>query len=113
MRSIPVLTAIALCATIGAAADAQDLQSTRGLAATCAACHGPDGVSVGGVPPALARQDKAELLQRLKEFKAGTRPATVMHQLARGYSDEQLERIAAYFSAVAAGPAPAAPRAGD
>ena len=29
----------------------------------------------------------------------GARPATVMHQLAKGYSDAQIEVIAAYFAA--------------
>ncbi|PIV71716.1 MAG: cytochrome C, partial [Rhodocyclales bacterium CG17_big_fil_post_rev_8_21_14_2_50_68_7] len=36
----------------------------------------------------------------LKEFRAGERKvATVMHQHAKGYSDDQIERIAAYFAA--------------
>jgi sulfide dehydrogenase cytochrome subunit len=38
-------------------------------------------------------------LTQLKAFKAGTRPATVMHQLSKGYSDAQIEQIAAYFAA--------------
>ncbi len=113
MRAIGVLIATAVLAGVSAAACAQYLQETRSLAATCTACHGVDGLSIGGVPPGLGGQNKDVLLQRLKEFKAGLRPATVMHQLARGYSDEQLERIAAYFSAVTAGVAPAVPRAGN
>ena len=36
---------------------------------------------------------------QMKEFKSGARPATLMHQLAKGYSDEQIEAIAAYFAA--------------
>jgi cytochrome c553 len=35
----------------------------------------------------------------MKEFKAGTRPATIMQQLAKGYTDDQIERAAAYFAA--------------
>jgi len=35
----------------------------------------------------------------MKAFKSGARPATVMHQLAKGYSDAQIEVIAAYFAA--------------
>jgi cytochrome c553 len=89
----------------------QGTNEARALAATCFSCHGPDGRSVGGVPPALAGRDKAELLQALKDFKAGTRPATVMHQHASGYSDEQLDLIAGYFSRVKPGPARPAPAA--
>ena len=48
---------------------------------------------------ALAGRDKNELLQQLMAFKNGQRPATIMHQLSKGYSDEQLAQIAAYFAA--------------
>jgi sulfide dehydrogenase cytochrome subunit len=53
---------------------------------------------VGGVPPVLAGRDRGELVQMLKDFKAGKRPATIMHQQAKGYTDEQLELIAGYFA---------------
>jgi len=33
------------------------------------------------------------------DFKTGKRPATIMHQLAKGYTDEQIDALAAYFSA--------------
>lgn len=84
----------------------------RSLAATCFTCHGTEGRSVGGVPPGLAGRDKGELVQQLKDFKTGKRPATLMHQIAKGYTDQQIESIAAYFatmkSGTAAGPARAA-----
>ena len=93
-----MIIAVALAAGYTAPAQAQDPTSyARSLAATCTACHGTDGRSVGGIPPALAGQDKKYLLQALQEFKAGKRPATIMHQLAKGYTDEQLELLAPYF----------------
>ena len=92
---------------------AQDANATRSLAATCTACHGTDGISVGGVPPSLAGQSKDYLLQQLNDFKSGKRQATIMHQHAKGYTDAQLERIAAYFAAVKPGAAAAASRAGN
>ena len=49
--------------------------------------------------PALAGTSKEETLKKLLEFKAGKRPATIMHQLSKGYSDEQLSAIAAWFAA--------------
>jgi sulfide dehydrogenase cytochrome subunit len=113
MRSIHATLLASAVMLAAAPAFAQPVSSTRGLAATCTACHGTDGISVGGVPPSLAGQNKDYLLQQLKDFKAGKRPATIMHQHAKGYTDEQLERIAAYFAAVKPGEAPAAPRAGN
>lgn len=75
---------------------AEDLQA-RSWAASCAACHGTEGRAVGGMP-ALAGKPKEELYRALKAFKEGGKPATVMHQHAKGYTDAQLERIAAYFA---------------
>ena len=78
---------------------AQDMAAARNLASSCFTCHGLNGNSVGGVPPSLAGRDRAELLQTMKDFKAGKRPATIMHQQAKGYTDQQLELIVAYFAA--------------
>jgi cytochrome c553 len=98
-------------ALLAAPAGAQDTNAARNLASTCFTCHGNDGRSVGGVPPSLAGRSKAELLQALKDFKDGKRPATIMHQHAKGYTDQQLDAIAGYFAGVKAGPAEPAPAA--
>jgi sulfide dehydrogenase cytochrome subunit len=79
-------------------AHAQDTTYARGLAATCTHCHGTDGRSVGTVP-GLAGIDKAYMAQQMKDFKTGKRTGTIMHQLAKGYTDEQIEQMAAYFAA--------------
>jgi cytochrome c553 len=92
-------------------AAAQDPAYARNLASACFTCHGTDGRSVGGVPPGLAGKNKDELLQIMKDFKAGKRPATLMHQQAKGYTDQQLEAIAGYFAGTKPGPAAAAPAA--
>lgn len=71
----------------------------RALAATCANCHGTDGRTVqGSAVPSLAGMPKDYMVQQMKAFKDGTRPATVMHQLAKGLTDQQIESAAAYFS---------------
>lgn len=101
----------ALLLWAGFAAHAQDDTYARGLAATCFTCHGTDGRSVGGVPPSLAGQNKGYLLQVLKDLKTGKRPATLMHQQAKGYTDRELELIAGYFASAKPGPAAAAPAA--
>ena len=100
-----------IAAGLATPAEAQNPAQARGLAATCFTCHGSDGRSVGGVPPGLAGRDKAELLQTMKDFQSGKRPATIMHQHAKGYTDAQLEAIAGYFAGVKSGPATPAPAA--
>ncbi len=67
----------------------------RSLAATCANCHGTDGK---GVPeagmPLINNQSSEQILASLKAYKSGAREGTIMPQLAKGYSDEQLQIIA-------------------
>lgn len=101
----------AFAANAAAPAYGQDPAYARSLAATCFACHGTDGRSVDNVPPSLAGQNRKYLLQQLIDFKTGKRPATVMHQHAKGYTDEQLALIAGYFASIKPGPATAAPAA--
>jgi cytochrome c553 len=101
----------ALAVSAIAPAQAQDPAYARSLAATCFACHGTDGRSVDNIPPSLAGQNRKYLLQQLIDFKTGKRPATVMHQHAKGYTDEQLALIAGYFASIKPGPATAAPGA--
>ncbi len=81
------------------AADVQRLR-TRALAASCAQCHGTDGHAVQGEALVrLAGLPKDYLLTQLQAFRTGQRPATIMHQITRGYSQEQLDEVATYFAA--------------
>ncbi len=82
----------------GAWAQADALQ-VRSWAAACANCHGTAGVAQPGME-SLAGVPKEELAKKMLDFKAGRKPATIMHQLAKGYTDEQLQQLAAYFAAL-------------
>lgn len=93
--------AAAAAALVGLAApltQAQDANLGRNLAATCANCHGTNG-QARDVVPGLAGVPAATIVAAMAEFKAGTRSATVMHQIAKGYTDEQIRLLAAYFAA--------------
>ncbi len=96
------LIAVALVTGAAAAspvsAQGADPNLGRNLAAACANCHGTNGVSQGGFP-SLAGQPRSQLVRLMQEFRAGKRPATIMHQISKGYTDEQMEALAAYFSA--------------
>ena len=96
---IPTAAAIALAVcsvrvAIGADANAS---TGRDIAANCTNCHVTDGRSRGAIP-AIAGQDKAYLVQQLKDFRDGKRPSTIMQQLAKGYSDAQIDAAAAYLA---------------
>lgn len=79
---------------------AQDVQS-RNLAASCAICHGTDGRPAGTDSPLipLAGLPRDHISAQLRAFRDGKRPATVMHQIAKGYTDPQIDQLAAWFAA--------------
>jgi sulfide dehydrogenase cytochrome subunit len=100
VHTIP-LAAAAAFAVLGAAqatAQGSDANLGRNLAATCANCHGTGGVSAGEVE-SLAGKPKAETLRKVREYKTGAKSGTIMPQLAKGYTDEQIELVAAWFAA--------------
>jgi cytochrome c553 len=93
-----VLAALGLIATAAQPQSAEEsTRAARYLAANCANCHGTTGTAQGAMP-SLAGQQKATMIEQLKAFRDGKRPATIMHQLAKGYTDQQIELIADYFA---------------
>lgn len=94
---ITVAALLAACAA-GAECLAEEDVQARSWAATCTGCHGTNGRSEGAIPT-IAGLAKSEIVRLMLEFKNTQRAATVMHQHAKGYSDEQIARIAAFFAA--------------
>ena len=99
MKLLPTVAALGLLAATSLA-QAADPNLARNLAATCANCHGTNGNAVkGSGMDALAGMEKAKILQKLADFKSGDKPASIMHQISKGYTEEQLDLIAGYFAA--------------
>jgi cytochrome subunit of sulfide dehydrogenase len=100
LRRMPLATAAVLATSAALAQPTAATLNTRALAATCANCHGTDGRAVAGeAMVVLAGLPQATIVEQLTAFRDGKRPATVMHQIVKGYSDEQIQAIAAYFAA--------------
>jgi cytochrome c553 len=84
------------------AAQAQDAKALQAasLAAGCTGCHGTQGRALADAAvPGLAGLSAQVLENRLKSFKSGARNGTVMNQISKGYSDTQIEQLAAWFAA--------------
>jgi cytochrome subunit of sulfide dehydrogenase len=100
MKSNSWVLAGALAVLSGwAQAQAIDPLQVRSWASACANCHGTQGVAQAG-NESLAGVNKDDMLKKLLDFKTGKKPATIMHQLSKGYTDEQLAALATYFSAL-------------
>ena len=96
---IPLAAALlALPALPFSSAFAQDTAS-RYLAAGCAICHGTEGRAVTKDVIPLAGLPKDHIASQMKAFRDGSRPATVMHQIAKGYNDAQIDALAGWFAA--------------
>ena len=93
-QTILLATAIALVSPV----HAQD-SAARNLAAACAICHGTGGHAVTKDVTTLAGIPADHLAKQLRDFRDGKRPATVMHQIAKGYTDQQIDAMAAWFAA--------------
>ncbi len=98
MKTTTQLLMGSLLAVAAVAAQAEVTQ-IKVWAAACANCHGTNGQAQPGME-SLAGKDKAELAQKMLDFKAGRKPATIMHQLSKGYTDEQIQQLAAHFAAL-------------
>jgi sulfide dehydrogenase cytochrome subunit len=90
---------IAVTAALAAAAFSANAQENgRNLAAACAICHGTDGRAATKDVIPLAGLPREHIASQMRAFRDGQRPATVMHQIAKGYTDTQIDAMAAWFA---------------
>ena len=93
MNRTTAVAAMVLC--FASAASAQD---TQRLAAPCAICHGTDGRAQTKEVVPLAGLPRDYIVSQMRALRDGQRQATVMHQIAKGYTDAQIDALAAWFS---------------
>lgn len=75
-------------------------EGARALAANCAICHGPQGrAAPGSTVPALAGRNAQGIVVLMAAYRDGKIPGTIMHQIAKAYSDAEIAAIADYFAA--------------
>lgn len=96
-RTLASAAALLAATTAAAQTGAVPVLAGRYLAANCANCHGTHGKSAGSMP-SLAGLQRAYLIEQMRLFRDGKRDATIMQQLAKGYSDEQIEAVAEHFA---------------
>ncbi len=67
-------------------------------ATSCSGCH-PAKPNIDTPVPRLAGQDPTRVVAVLRAFRSGQRPATVMDRITKGFSDEEIAAIAAWYGA--------------
>jgi len=81
--------------TIMAAGNAE---TGKAKAATCLACHGPDGNSIAPNFPNLAGQGEAYMKKQLIAFKAGERKDATMNAMSMALDEQAMEDISAFYT---------------
>ncbi len=71
--------------------------TARLLTSSCAACHGTNGHSVG-ITPSLAGIGREHFIRQMRDFSLDIRPGTVMNFHAKGYTRDEVIKMADYFS---------------
>lgn len=85
------------------AAEKDIMRQGQARASSCAACHGPMGISRNRMYPSIAGIPEAELKQALLDYRSGARTNPLMSPQARGLSDEDIELLASYYALLSDG----------
>ena len=100
MRKILLLITAALLSVNAAAVFAGDAAAGKSKSATCAACHGPNGISPNDMWPNLAGQKAGYLVAQMKAFRDGQRANPMMAPMAAPLSDADIDDLAAFYASL-------------
>ena len=67
-------------------------------ASSCSGCHATDAKAGTSVPP-LKGRSAADISEAMADYKTGKRQGTIMDRIAKGFSDEEIKAIAAWYAA--------------
>jgi len=66
-------------------------------AASCSGCH-PSSARVSSPVPRLTGMDQAAIVKAMQDFRSGQRAGTVMDRIAKGFTDDEIQAIAAWYA---------------
>jgi cytochrome subunit of sulfide dehydrogenase len=97
IETMRVPLASGLVALSLAAAQAASPEPPAG-ASSCTGCH-PATADVETLVPRLAGRDAADIVAAMEAFRSGQKPGTVMDRIAKGFTDDEIQAIAAWYAA--------------
>lgn len=97
-----VASVVISCVLLGAsgAVLAGDVDAGKAKAASCAGCHGANGISSNPMWPNLAGQQSGYLVKQMKAFRDGTRNDPMMSPMAKPLTDADIDNIATYYNSL-------------
>jgi cytochrome c553 len=75
-----------------------DPEKGKQLSASCAGCHGAEGISANPMWPSTAGQDAAYAYKQLRDYKDQKRVNPIMTGMVIALSDEDMADIAAFYA---------------
>ncbi len=90
----------AVAAAIGLASIAAAVVASAeppGGAAGCTGCH-PASSRVTSPVARLAGLDRAAIVRAMQDFRSGQRAGTIMDRIAKGFTDDEIQAIAAWYA---------------
>jgi sulfide dehydrogenase cytochrome subunit len=97
LNRIASLLAITVSFGFAGTASAAPPDAVTLMASTCVGCHGADGTSRGPATPTIAGMAVDTFVEAMKSFKDGSRTATIMDRIAKGFTDEETKQLAEYY----------------
>jgi len=101
MKKLVSAVMVTVAVMASGVAVAGDAAAGKAKSATCAGCHGPEGVSSNPLWPNLAGQKEAYLAKQIKAFRDGTRTDPMMSPMSKPLTDDDIANLAAYFTSLA------------
>ena len=88
---------LAVIAAAGLASGPASAAEPQLLGSSCSGCH-TTAEKLTTAIPRIRGLPEAMLLEAMRAFRAGQRPATVMDRIAKGFTDDEIKQLAAYFA---------------
>jgi sulfide dehydrogenase cytochrome subunit len=92
---------ILACGCLTALAAGAENTVGRTIGSACFGCHGAAGANETSIPPVIVGVPAPYIATALREFRDGSRTATIMDRIARGFTDREIDAVAGYIAGLA------------
>jgi len=100
VKKVSVACMAGMLVILGSVVHAGDINAGKAISASCAGCHGAQGISSNPLWPNLAGQQAGYLVKQLVAFRDGSRSDPMMTLMARPLTDTDIQNLAAWYSSL-------------